>query len=95
MAANLLFDFFVDVSMGGEFENEIYFLLVIKVSMHFQDVWMIQICLDFNFLLQLFFHATLNEILFIDLFDGKQHVRRFVSYKITMKQTILFFLNTC
>jgi len=65
--------------MRGQLKDQMDLLFVIKEPKHFEYIRVIQICLYFDLLLQLFLHATFDQILFVYLLDRHKHIRGFMS----------------
>ena len=57
--------------------------MIIEESKHLEYIRVIQISLYFDFLLQLFLHAALDQILLVNLLNRHKHIRELMSMIIS------------
>lgn len=73
--ASMFAELFVELSLASEFKHKKYTFLVMEISIETENIWMAEVLLDFNFTSDLFLDFGLNDLRFVEGFQGKNVVR--------------------
>jgi len=73
--APMFAELFVKLSLASEFKHKKYTFLVMEISIETENIWMAEVLLDFNFASDLLLDFGLNDLRFVESFQGKNVMR--------------------
>ena len=81
-----LANFLEETAVGGELQQQVDFIVVVKETIHFEDVWVVGIQLDLYFLHQLCLHASCPHLCLANHFNRAGKTRIDVSAHIDVSE---------